>query len=361
MKIDWLITELNTLGGAENFVRQMVPRFQQTGQSIRVITFMAGGILLTELRSAGIPVIELGLHNKFDWKALARLGRIWRTEKPDLVHTHLFHAGVVGRIAARAMSVRTVVVHQHGAERARSTFRTLIDRVTSPLVSQYVATCRAVANTIQKREGVPGSKITVIYNGIECIPPPDPILSKRPPLPIMLICVGRLSPEKGHHTLLNALACLNTSHTPTNLNLVGEGELQASLAERSAQPDLNGIVHMLGSRRDVPALLANADIFVLPSDWEGVSMALLEAMAAGLPVVATSVGGTPEVVMDGVTGFLVPPRDPEALAGALSRLLLDPDLRQRMGQAGRQRAFDHFNILHTVHQTQALYERLIQP
>jgi len=361
MKIDWLITELNTLGGAEIYVRQMAPRLQQTGQSIRVITFMSGGILPSELSHAGIPVIELGLHNKVDWKALGRLRQVWKTEKPDLVHTHLYHAGIVGRIAARVMGIRMVVVHQHGAERARSSFRTIIDRITSPLVSQYVATCKAVADTIQKREGISGSKVTVIYNGIECFSPAGLVPRKRAPSPLMLISIGRLSPEKGHNTLLNALAHLNTHDVPVQLNLVGQGDSQASLAERAARPDLTGLVRMLGSRRDVPELLANADIFVLPSDWEGVSMALLEAMAAGLPVVATTVGGTPEVVMDGVTGFLVPPRDPPALANALSILLQDPDLRQRMGEAGRQRAFDLFNIVHTVQQTLSLYERLIHP
>jgi glycosyltransferase involved in cell wall biosynthesis len=363
MKIDWLITELNTLGGAETYVRQMAPRLLHAGCAIRVITFMSGGTLVAELRRSGVTVIELGLKDKFDWKAIVRLSRLWRADKPDLVHTHLYHAGIIGRIVAKVMGIPTVVVHQHGAERARSIIRSGLDRMTSSLVSQYVATCRAVADLLQQREGISGTKIQVIYNGIECLDPISPNLDK-PHQELLsslitIINIGRLSPEKGHNTLLEAVALLHTSHTQTRLVLVGEGESQAFLTERIKELNLNRFVHMLGSRRDIAELLANADIFALPSDWEGVSMALLEAMAAGVPVVATAVGGTPEVVVDGINGLLVPPRDPEALAGALSRLLLDPGLRQHIGQAGRQSVFERFNIQHTVQQTRALYESLI--
>ena len=363
MNIDWLITELNTLGGAETYVKQMAPRLLQAGYAIRVITFMSGGTLVAELRNSGVTVIELGLKNKFDWKAMIRLSSLWRADRPDLVHTHLYHAGIIGRIVAKVMGIRTVVVHQHGAERARSTVRSRIDRLTSPLVSRYVVTCRAVADLLQQREGISGMKIVIIYNGIECLEPisPKPDKSHQERLSSIptIISVGRLSPEKGHNTLLEAMALLHTHQTQARLVLVGEGGSQIFLTERIKELNLNGFVHMLGTRRDVAELLANADIFALPSDWEGVSIALLEAMAAGLPVVATAVGGTPEVVIDGINGLLVPPHDPEALAGALSRLLIDPDLRQHIGETGRQSVRERFNIQHTVHQTQALYESLI--
>jgi glycosyltransferase involved in cell wall biosynthesis len=362
MKIDWLITELNTLGGAETYVRQMAPYLQQIGQTVRVITFMPGGSLVDELRNAGVTVIELGLQNKQDWKALARLGSLWRTDKPDLVHTHLYHAGIVGRIAARIMRVQTVIVHQHGAERARSHSRTLLDRATSPLVSKYIATCQAVAETMQKREGIPGKKITVIYNGIECVDPVDRVFTlpqqAHQSTPVTIICVGRLSPEKGHITLLKALAQLKNLQLQAKLILIGEGKLQSILIEQATQLGIIGLVQILGSRRDVIEQLVNANIFALPSEWEGISMALLEAMAAGLPVVATAVGGTPEVVIDGETGYLVPPRDPASFANALSRLIQDPGLRQRMGMSARQRVCDQFNIRHTAQQILALYETL---
>ena len=362
MKIDWVITELNILGGAEVYVRQMAPRLLQAGYAIRVITLMSGGTLVKELRNSGVSVIELGLKNKFDWNVLVRLCRLWRIDKPDLVHTHLYHAGIIGRIVAKVMGIRMVVVHQHGAERVRSIIRSGIDRITSSLVSQYVATCRAVADVLQQREGISGTKIAVIYNGIECLDQigqypdkPHQTLSSL----MTIINIGRLSPEKGHNTLLEAIARLNSGHTQARLVLVGEGESQTFLTDRIKELNLNGFVHMLGKRRDIAELLVNADIFVLPSDWEGVSMALLEAMAAGLPVVATAVGGTPEVVIDGINGLLVPPGDPEALASALTRLLLDPDLRRHIGQAGRQSVVERFNIQHTVQQLQALYENLI--
>lgn len=362
MRIDWLITELNTLGGAESYVRQMAPRLQQLGHSIRVITFMSGGILIDELRSAGVQTIELGLHNRMDWKALIRLRQIWKTGRPDLVHTHLYHAGIVGRIAAHMMGIRLVVVHQHGAEGTRSYWRTLADRILSPLVSQYVTTCQAVASILRQREGISPTKISVIYNGIDCPDPtttitkniPDDQLSK----PLTIISVGRLVPEKGHITLIEALANMKMNPKQIRLILLGDGELRTELVERSIQLGIDGLVNILGTRRDIQQQLSNADIFILPSDWEGISMALLEGMAAGLPVVATAVGGTPEVVVENATGILIPPRDPMALAQALSKLINDPGLRMRMGTAGRIRAYHKFNIRNTVQQTQALYDKL---
>jgi glycosyltransferase involved in cell wall biosynthesis len=176
--------------------------------------------------------------------------------------------------------------------------------------------------------------------------------------PVTIICVGRLSPEKGHITLLKALAQLKNLQLQAKLILIGEGKLQSILIEQATQLGIIGLVQILGSRRDVIEQLVNANIFALPSEWEGISMALLEAMAAGLPVVATAVGGTPEVVIDGETGYLVPPRDPASFANALSRLIQDPGLRQRMGMSARQRVCDQFNIRHTAQQILALYETL---
>jgi glycosyltransferase involved in cell wall biosynthesis len=142
--------------------------------------------------------------------------------------------------------------------------------------------------------------------------------------------------------------------------IVGEGPERARLEAQAAHLGLAEQVHFVGHQQDVRPWLAAFDVCVLSSDWEGMSNAILEAMAAGLPVVATAVGGTPEVVVDGVTGFLVPPRDPQALADAILRLLRDPDLRRRMGEAGRAHVTEHFSVEQMVHKRERLYEELLK-
>jgi glycosyltransferase involved in cell wall biosynthesis len=172
--------------------------------------------------------------------------------------------------------------------------------------------------------------------------------------------VGRLHPQKGFASLLAAVARVRERLPAIRLLLVGGGALRRDLVARAEALGLAEVVIFAGSRGDVPEILAALDLFVLPSLWEGLPNAVLEAMAAGLPVVATAAGGTPEVVVDGETGLLVPPGDVTALAEAIERLLRDPGLRRKMGEAGRKRVEGHFTIEQTVAQTVALYETLLR-
>jgi glycosyltransferase involved in cell wall biosynthesis len=175
----------------------------------------------------------------------------------------------------------------------------------------------------------------------------------------LLGLVARLHRQKGLGDLLAAVAWVRERVPDVRLLLIGEGELRDELEAQARALGLSGAVIFAGIRTDVAEIVAALDIFVLPSLWEGTSNAVLEAMAAGLPIVATAVGGTPEVVVDGVTGLLVPPRDPSALAGALVTLLQDADLRHRMGRAGRERVKQYFSLERMVRRTEALYEELL--
>ncbi|MBU0512919.1 MAG: glycosyltransferase [Chloroflexi bacterium] len=362
-RVDWLVTELNTIGGTETFVYQTVPRLRHLGWDVRVITLMSGGKLIDELRQENVPVIELGLKNKMDLDVVWRLRKIWQENPPALLHTHLYHAGILGRLVARWVQISPVIVHQHGPEHNRSGFRTWLDRQFSHWVTRYVTTCEAVSHILETREGISDQQIETISNGIlepeRRIPPTRPKDWLAPEGYVSVVCVGRLSPEKGQDLLLQALAKLKKQNMQVYTVFIGDGPQRDQLSTDVVRLDLQNRVSFLGIRSDVYDWLFNADIFVLPSDWEGVSLAILEAMAASLPVVATAVGGTPEVVLDGVTGLLVPPRDPDALAKAILRLLGDPGLRLRMGQAGRERVEKHFAISETVRKTEALYQKLL--
>lgn len=365
LRIDWLITELSIVGGAERFVRTLAPLMRARGCDLRVITLQSGGRLIDELRLDGVPVIELGLQGKADFAALRRLLALWRADRPQIVHTHLYHAGLIGRLAAHRLGISPVVVHQHGPEQARSQLRSLLDRLLSPWAERYVVSCRAVADTLASRECIPAGRITIIPNGVDpqAIPLTGSAFKPKgwpaPPGAFVAGCVGRLSLEKGQAVLLRALAALGAIEPPVHAVFLGEG---AELPELQALAQSLGVAeraHWMGLRRDVPSWLASFDLFALPSDWEGVSLALLESMAAGLPAVATRTGGTPEVVVDGETGLLVAPRDPQALAGAIRRLHADSELRLRMGQAARLRLLERFTLDGVARQLEMLYRDIL--
>lgn len=356
--IDWLVTELYVQGGAEMFVRRMAARLRAAGWDIRVVTLLGGGSLVGELRADGVPVVELTTSKReLPW-VFIRLYRLWRCDPPALIHTHLYHAGIVGRVFARWLRLAPVVVHQHGPEYQRSQLRTLVERLTAAWVTQYVVTCRAVAEILQQREHIASARIAVIYNGLEVnsVVGTRPAAWPVPPETPTLGCVGRLSAEKGQLLLLEALARLESA---PHCVFIGTGALRAELEQRCAALGIGARVHFVGLRNDVADWLSCFDVFVLPSAWEGVSLALLEAMSAGLPVVATAVGGTPEVVVNGVTGLLVPPGDADALAYALDTLLRDPARQRIMGAAGQQRIYEHFSVEATTRQLVELYETLL--
>ena len=368
-RLDWLITQLRIAGGAEHFVRLSAPRLRAAGWDLRVITLVSGGELVDELRAEGVPVLELGARGRLDLGLLPRLLAAWRADRPRLVHTHLYHAGLLGRGAARWLGLSPVVVHQHGLEQARSRPRSALDRLLSPLASGYVASCEAVRERLAGREGVPPGKILRIYNGVD----PQAFMTREQVSPgearafqaefnlqpgtVRLACAGRLAPEKGQALLLEALARL--PELPLQAVLFGEGPLREALERRCAALGLGGRVIFAGARRDLRRWLPHFDLFALPSAWEGLSMALLEAMACGLPAAATRVGGSPEAVLDGETGFLTPPGDAQALARALERLAQDPALRRELGAAGRRRVEAVFNLEGTLQALEALYSELL--
>lgn len=361
-RVDWLVTELNTVGGTEIFLTQMAPLIRYAGWDLHIITLINGGPLIADLRHQGVPVIELDLKNKFDFGIIFRLNKLWMQDPPAIIHTHLYHAGILARFVAHWGHVAPVIVHQHGPESTRSNLRVCVDRLLSSWTYRYVSTCEAVAEILKTREKVSPTKIDVIYNGI---PFPDSLVDSRPiewPVPdgkLTLVCVGRLSPEKGQHCLLEALEKLGPAIISVYTVFIGTGDQLNSLIAESIKLEIQDRVSFVGLQQNVYPWLFHADIFVLASDWEGISLAILEAMAAGLPVIATDVGGNPEVVVDGETGVLVPPRNPQALAGAILQLAANPIERQRMGLAGRQRVEKYFSIQETARKFEELYTQIL--
>jgi sugar transferase (PEP-CTERM/EpsH1 system associated) len=357
----YFITELST-GGAQNALLRLLKGLDRDRFSPAVACLYNGdGAVAQEIRALGIDVFDARMRRKADLLALLRLYRHIRRTRPTILHTSLFHANLPGRILGRLAGVPSVICSERTMA-MESEWRYRVNRWTIGLVDFVIVVSANVRDFCISHIGLPADKLVVIYNGID-LPPerlaPQAKARAELSLPLDAPIVGavsRLDPVKGVDVLLRAIALVEDTH----LAVVGDGPERVPLAALADDLGISDRVHWTGHRRDALHLLSAFDIFVQPSLHEGLPNAVLEAMAASLPVVATAVGGTPEVVVDEVTGLLVPPRDPQALARSVRALLHNSDLRRKMGRAGRERVAQHFSLKQMVEQTQAVYERLLE-
>lgn len=362
-----LITELN-VGGAERLLGQIAPRLSRQRYRVSVACLYGAGPVADDLRAAGVPVIDLGMRGKWDLRVIGRLLRLLREERVHILHAHLIHANLLGALVGRLARVPVVVATRHNVD-IGGAWREWANRWLRGWRDAVVAVSDQVRWVEIERSGIDPARVILIRNGVPIEPfaSPDPTATDRlrrkwkiPPTSPVIGTLARFDEQKGHVVLLEAMARVLQRRPRARALLVGEGPLRQAVEQKAHALGLSHAVVLTGLRRDVPQVLALLDLFVLPSLWEGLPVSVLEAMAAGRPVVATRVGGVPEAVEHGVTGLLVPPRDPRALAAAIIRLLEDAELRRSMGRAGRERVEQQFSIAATVRRTEALYERLLR-
>ncbi len=324
-----------------------------------------GTLLHDRAHTAGIPCHPAG--------GVPALVRLLRRERFALIHAHDGNSKFRAVSAARLARTGTrVVATQHFVEPAytqrgglKGRAAALAHRAVNQMVAAHIAVSRAVLEAALERREMPAARATVIANGILAPDMPCPDGPARlaglgiPADAPVIATVARLAPEKGIEYLLRALAGLR-DRTPTpHLLVIGEGGLRAPLEAEADALGLAASVHFLGFRPDVPDWVAGADVFVLPSPAEPFGIALVEAMTLGKPAVAARAGGPLEIIEDGVTGLLVAPADPAALAQALRCLLDHPAQARAMGQAGRQRAAEHFSAAAMARRTEAVYRRCL--
>lgn len=319
-----------------------------------------------------IPGMTRPLRPHLDLGAVLALACWLRRRRPDVVHTHTSKAGFIGRLAARIAGVPVILHTVHGFAFGEFspplTLRPYValERLAARWCHRIITVSRAHAEWAARLGiGRPG-QVVAVPNGIEPGPPSDPRVREEvrqslgiSPQAALLISVGRLDPEKRHLDLLRALALASGRLPAAILLLAGDGPMRAQMAAAIGRLGLEGRARLLGFRRDVPALLAAADAFVFASLREGLPMVLLEAMAAGLPTVASAIMGSRELVVDGETGILVPPRRPDLFAQALCDLFEHPGRAARMGQAGRLRLERHFSLTRTLDGLEAVYDDVL--
>jgi glycosyltransferase involved in cell wall biosynthesis len=276
-----------------------------------------------------------------------------RAVRPAVLHSFLFHANLAGRVAGRLAGVPRVISSVRVCEVDRP-WRAALDRLTQRWMDLETCVAGAVRDYTRRAAGIPDRKLAVIHNGVE-IPDGAPTAGRAPGRRVLT--VAHLRPQKGIPDLLRAAPGVLAAHPDATFTIVGGGDVDA-YRRMAAAAGMGGAVTFAGETADAGPHFRSADLFVLPSRWEGCPNAVLEAMAAGLPVVATTVGGTPELVVDGETGRLAPPGSPGMLAVAIRELLADPVRARAMGEAGRRRVAESFSVARMVREHEALYERL---
>ncbi len=343
------------IGGAEVHVCALSERLRARGHEVTVVC-PKGRLLVAELAARGLRVRTPRTMGKVDPVTLARLVGWLGRDRAQVIHTHLSTAGLLGSFAARIRGIPAVAT-VHGLN-TRTCFN-------------WAHAIIAVSNAVKQHlvgQGMAAERITVVHNGVDlrAMSRADEGGAVREmwDVPVgapVLITVGRLTPKKGHRDLLAALARLvgDARWGDVRLLIVGTGALLRGLKREAEQLGLGERVVFTGFQREVLPFLQAADIFVLPSIQEGLSLSALEAMALGKPVVACRVGGTPEVVVDGQTGVLVSPGQPEELASALQGLLEHPDQARAMGAAGRERVRNSFDFEQMVSKIEEIYRSLI--
>ena len=362
-KVLYLITELD-VGGAEKNLFRLAAALKARGWTVEVACLSGRGEVGNWFAAEGIRVRYADMDFKASPAAFLRLVRIIRRARPDVLHTFLFHANVAGRLATIFARVPVVVSSIRVAERRRKS-HLYFDRLTQPLVDAEICVSQGVRDFTRERARVREGKLVVIANPVDAPQPARPRAETRAALgarddDVVILSVGRLDVQKGYRYLVEAAASLFASRRNLLFALAGEGMDRAAIEGSIGAASIGDRFKLLGWRADVADLYAAADVFVLPSLWEGMANALLEAMAAGLACVATDVEGSREVIEQGRTGLLVPPAHAQALAAAIASLADDRDARARIGAAAKAEVLSSHDTARFAAAHEDLYTRLLE-
>jgi sugar transferase (PEP-CTERM/EpsH1 system associated) len=344
------------VGGLEMVVLNLVRLSDRSAFDHAVVCLHGRGGLAPRFEQLGVPVRALEAEDR--WQFLRRLSAAFRSLRPHVVHTHNPAPHLFGALAARLTGAPAVVHTKHGRNFPTVPRLVLANRFASFLSDAVVAVSEDAARVACDVERVPTRRVRVFPNGVDLAR--WPVRDTREPTgPPRAVCVARLDPVKDHASLFRAARLVHDAEPSFRLDVVGDGPERPRLEALVRELGLEDTVVFQGHRDDVETALAGADVFVLASTTEGISLTLLEAMAAGLPIVATDVGGNREVVVPGETGWLVPPRSPEALAEALLAAIRGRPRERDYGTAARRRVEALFDLRLMVRRYESLYREIL--
>lgn len=363
IRIAYVIKSM-VIGGSQTHLGQVLRLLDRTRFEPLLYCLTGEGVLLDTVRDYGVPMSAPAARSSFKGAALigrvAALTRALRAARVDIVHNYLLRANLVGSVSARLARVPVVLCSKRGCHERRG-YELISAKIGNALADRVTVNADAVREFVHDNEGCPRDKMVVIPSGVDTDrfqPLAAGSFKGRLGLPedhTLIGVVTRMRVRKGVDEFIRAIGRVRETRPDAHGVIVGEVSLDDSLQTLVRSLGLDQHLTLLGRRSDMPEVLSAFDIFVLSSHDEGMSNAILEAMAMEKPVVATDVGGTGEVVRHGQNGLLVPPKDPEALAAAISELLAQPERAREMGRLGRRIAVDGFSVHAMVHQMEQLY------
>jgi glycosyltransferase involved in cell wall biosynthesis len=356
------------MGGADKQLLSAAQELRSRGHEVLLISLTPLGPMGLEARSRGIPTESLEMRRGIpDPRGLLRLGRLVQAWRPDVLHSHMVHANFMARVLRLYVRVPALVSTIHSLHEG-GRLKMWVYRLTNGLADQMTIVSQAAADRFVNEGIIPRELLTVVPNGVDTerfrAVPVEARRRLRETMGLerafVWIAVGRFDPPKDYPTMLRAFATLRARAPEAVLLLVGRGSLQTETESLARELGLTDRVRFLGVRHDVPELMSAADGYVMSSAWEGMPVVLLEAAAAGLPIVATAVGGNREVVCDQESGFLVPPGDPDALGEAMVRLSASSDDQRRaMGERGREHVRARYDLSRMVERWEELYREVL--
>jgi len=355
IKVVHILNKLN-YGGAERLLLDVCRKVDKDDFDLSVVVLKTNNELADQFADFGIKVKVFDKKGKFDLDVIERVTDYLKNLKPDIVHTHLFAGDFWGAMAARQAGVKIIISTKHDTLK-ESRLRDYLAKQSRKKMTKVVAISDAIRDYLIKDQKLPLDKIEVIHNGIDVgkfYNPDKRILQNRT---FVIGSVGRLSKEKGHKHLIRACRFLKTKNW--KLILVGDGPMKKELQELSRSLGIDDKVEFTGGVSDVRPYLEQIDAFVLPSISEGLSLAVLEAAAAGNFIIATNVGGVPEIIKDRETGLLIKPKSIEQLVDRLNWVLENVETSQKMALKLQDNVVRNFDINNTIKEYEHLYKRLV--
>ncbi len=355
------------IGGLEKVVATLASNLNKEKYNVSVWCLRKGGFFADKLIEEGIDVKILGISTSRNPIAIYKLYKLLKRHKIDLIHTHAYSAGTIGRISAFLAGVSVIISHNHSVYDYYHKYFRLVEWALSHITDRIICISDRVRKSTNRTQGISAEKLITIHNGINSIGPVQKKaitkLKKElriPPGHTVISTITHMEEHKGVSYLIQSASRICKSRENLIFLLVGEGAQEEELKELCVSLKIEENVVFTGERSDIPEILSLTDIFVLPSVREGLSLSILEAMASGKPVIATSVGGIPEVVSDGVSGILVRPKNPYALHDAIVELLDDKVKQRLMGFNGKRIFEERFNSGTMVDRIEKSYDLLIK-
>ena len=345
--------------GGEQQASYLIDGLARRGHTVHIAGRANSAFLKAEHGGESVARIAAPFGIELDWWTALKLSIVVREKKIDILHAHTAHAHTIACLTRKLSGCGKVLVSRRVDFSPK---RGLLSRWKYSMPDHYIAISQCIEKVLL-HHGIPQDKVTCVHSGVDAARFDVRALLrsalKIPEDAVLLGSVGALVGHKDHETLIGCMPAVLRDVPQAHLVIAGDGPLRPRLQFQIERLELTERVHLLGHRSDVPSLLRSLDLFVMPSKEEGLGTSVLDAMVCGVPVVATSAGGLPEMVEDGVTGLLVPPQHPKELAGAIVRMIQDTTLGERLTRAGECVAKERFSVAAMVKGNLAVYERLL--